>query len=267
MNHQTTVTEKLPFPDNMNFRELGGYESADGRHVKHHMFYRSGMLCDLTDSADRAAFEKLRIKTILDFRSNGEADAAPDPAFEGTDYVHVCALYADDGTEVDFSPSDIRNMFTDPGTIAEQTGRMLADMYQSMAFKNPGFRRLFSEIEQGNVPILFHCTAGKDRTGVAAMLILLALGVDEAAVLRDYELTNLYRKDAIEAAASRHTDRFAGMPELKAMFALMEGVDRTSAECTLNAIKETYGNYDAYFEAEYGLTNEKLTALRDRFLE
>lgn len=231
------------------------------------MFYRSGMLCGLTDIADRKAFETLQIKTILDFRSDGEVNEAPDPVFSGSDYVHVCALYGDDGAAVSFSPSDIRNMLADPRLIAGQSSPVLSDMYQSMPFKNPGFQRLFSEIEQGNVPILFHCTAGKDRTGVAAMLILLALGVDEATALYDYELTNLYRKDAVKAAMLRHADRLAEMPQLKTVFAMMEGVDRKSAECTLNTIKETYGSYDAYFEAEYGLTEERLLALRKRYLE
>lgn len=264
---QTQVTGKLPFPGSMNFRELGGYKSADGRSVKHHMFYRSGMLCAITDAADREAFEKLGIKTILDFRSNGEKDAAPDPAFPGTDYVHICALYQEDGTEVEFSPSEIRHILTDPSMIAEQASQMFKNMYRSMAFRNPGFQRLFAEIEHGNVPLLFHCTSGKDRTGVAAMLILLALGVDEETALDDYELTNLYRKDVIEASVQKHAGRLAEMPALKAVYLMTEGVDRKSAECTLNGIKEAYGSYDRYFEAEYGLTAERLAALRNRFLE
>lgn len=260
-------TGDILFPAAMNFRDMGGYRAVNGKSVKHNIFYRSGRLSGLINEADRETFEKLQIKVILDFRSKGEADAAPDPVFKGVEYCHICALYEENGREMQFAPVDIEKLLMNPNMVSKQTDSMLEKMYGAMAFGNPGFQKMFREIENDNVPILFHCTAGKDRTGVAAMLILLALGVDEETVLEDYELTNLYRKDAIEAVIRKHAEQIAKVPEMKTMYSMMEGVDRKAAVFTLNKIKERYGHYNAYFEAEYGLTGEKLKKLRERYLE
>lgn len=126
------------------------------------------MLGNFTDKSDRETFEKLRFKVILDFRSNWEVNAVPDPVFSGTDYFHICALYEEDGRELEFAPIDIEKLLMNPGTISAHGDWMIEKVYGKMAFDNPGCRKLFQEIEEGHVPILFHCTAGKDRTGVAA---------------------------------------------------------------------------------------------------
>lgn len=78
-----------------------------------------------------------------------------------------------------------------------------------MLFGNKAFKELFRALEAGETPILFHCSAGKDRTGVAAMLILLALGASDETICADYERTNLCRKAEIEARLAAHADEIA----------------------------------------------------------
>lgn len=254
------------FDDSVNFRELGGYPAADGKRVRYGVFYRSGML-GLLQGEDLKKLEGLGIRVILDFRSKSEAAAAPDPVLLGADYCNVCALYGADGKEMDFSPVDIEEMFQSRERILAGAQEMMELMYGRMAFDNPGFRKLFEELECGRVPVLFHCSAGKDRTGVAAILVLLALGVDEETVLRDYELTNVFRRGAIERLMEAHSETVKRVPETEMMFRMMEGVDRRAAELVLEKIKGKYGSYERYFEAEYGLTGEKLADLRERYLE
>ncbi|NBH83153.1 hypothetical protein D7X88_10460 [bacterium C-53] len=77
-------------------------------------------------------------------------------------------MYEEDGRELEFAPIDIEKLLMNPGTISAHGDWMIEKVYGKMAFDNPGCRKLFQEIEEGHVPILFHCTAGKDRTGVAA---------------------------------------------------------------------------------------------------
>lgn len=125
----------------------------------------------------------------------------------------------------------------------------------------------FRELEAGNTPILFHCSAGKDRTGISAILILLALGVDKETALDDYMLTNICRRKAIEKSMVKHAALLAEHPEAKSMILAKEGVARTFAEQALGAIEKQYGTCEAYFQTEFGLDAARLKALRDRYLE
>jgi protein-tyrosine phosphatase len=167
---------------------------------------------------------------------------------------------------MEFSPDDIGEIFEDQGKLLAASEKMLVKMYAGMAFDNPGFQKLFQEIREGNVPILFHCSAGKDRTGVAAMLILLMLGVDEKTALDDYELTNEYRRQQIEAAKQEHWKEIEETPEIAVVYTMMEGVVRKAGEMVLERIKERYGSYEAYFAGEFGLEREEILRLRNRYL-
>ncbi|MFR2591520.1 MAG: tyrosine-protein phosphatase [Ruthenibacterium lactatiformans] len=163
----------LPFEACENFRELGGYTGCGGRHVKYGAFYRSPALANIKTPADRARFEALGVRTVFDFRSEKERTLAPDPAFPGVVNIPASAMLAEDGSEVDF---DLEKLLRSEDGIRMLT-EGVHESYARMPFGNPAYRALFGAIRAGQTPILFHCTAGKDRTGVAAALILKALGV------------------------------------------------------------------------------------------
>jgi protein-tyrosine phosphatase len=249
-----------------NFRELGGLKAADGKNVKKGCFYRSGMLCTFSPD-ELEEVKRLGIKVVLDFRSRSEAEEKPDPPLPGARYFNICALLNENGEEMKFAPGDINHLFEDGVDMVEECNRMVDVMYANMAFDNAAFRKLFSEIENGSVPVLFHCSAGKDRTGVAAMLILLMLGADEKTALDDYELTNVYRKDAIDDLMRRNQDKIKSNPEARTAFTMMEGVTRRAGELVIERIKQRYGGFERYFEAEYGLDGERIDYLREMYLE
>ena len=98
-----TPGAEIPFEGAENFRELGGYRTADGRQVKYGLLYRGGNLDKLTSDADRAKLASLGLKEILDLRSAGESAMHPDPAVPGAHYQRVCGMRNADGTEMDFS--------------------------------------------------------------------------------------------------------------------------------------------------------------------
>ena len=135
------------------------------------------------------------------------------------------------------------------------------DLYKQMPFGNPAYHELFRLLEEHRVPLLFHCTCGKDRTGIAAMLVLLALGVSREDAIADYMLTNIYRKAIIDKFMQ---DKPADQYDL---LLPVEGVSESMGAGSIDVLLEKYPSYEAYFEAEYGLTTARLAALRDFYLE
>lgn len=260
---------QIPFEGAVNFRELGGYPTKDGRTVKYHVFYRGGNLCDLYREEDQKKLETLNLKMVLDLRSNGEVKYAPDPKLTGVKQVQVCAIHYPDGTDVDFSPEGIGNLKKQMEALEKIFGKDMAfaQLYIHMPFNNPAFQELFRALEEEDVPILFHCAAGKDRTGIAAMLILLALGADRQTALDDYMLTNVYRRKLIEQQLEKHAAEIKDNPEMVEFITSQHGVSLRFAEEALNAIEAKYESYEAYFEDQYGLDSTRLQALRDKYLE
>ena len=110
-------------------------------------------------------------------------------------------------------------------------------MYERMLFGNKAFKELFRALEAGETPILFHCSAGKDRTGVAAMLILLALGASDETICADYERTNLCRKAEIDAVLAEHAEEIAANPACRMRYYRKAGVDPATVPFVLRTIR------------------------------
>lgn len=258
---------EIKFEGANNFRELGGYRAADGRQVKYGLLYRGGNLDLLKSEADHARLASLGLREILDLRSAGESAAHPDPAVPGrtTSASAVCA-----------TPMAPRWTFPVRASSAcgrkkeafeRSVGRPVHDfewfsaLYREMPFRNPAYHALFALLEGRRVPVLFHCSCGKDRTGIGAMLILLALGVSRADALADYMLTNVYRREIIERFLA---DKPAAERDL---LLPVEGVSEPMGAGAIDEILQRYPSYEAYFADEFGLDAARLKALRDFYLE
>lgn len=258
---------QIPLEGAVNFRELGGYPAADGRRVRYGLLYRGGNLDTLQSPADRALVQSWKLNTILDLRSNGECAKHPDPSLPGVQYRRICAMRMRDGSEMDFSADGIERLAAEKAAFEREAGHPVHDfywfsiLYRQMPFGNPAYHALFELLEQGRVPLLFHCSCGKDRTGIAAMLILLALGVSRETALADYMLTNTYRQAQIKASLQGKTEAE------RELLLSVEGVSESMGAGALDAIVERFGSYERYFQAEYGLTPSRLQALRDCYLE
>ena len=254
---------QLDFAGGTNFRELGGYEADEGKHVKWGQIWRGIPTCKLTGEADRAKLDALGLRLILDLRSVEEAKKEPDYVPDGARLVQICGLCAEDGHEIAFAPGDIdRLMASAPeGYDAPRV------MYRWMLTGNKAFKELFRALEAGETPILFHCSAGKDRTGVAAMLILLALGASDETICADYAQTNVCRRAEIEAVMQEHADEIAADPSCRNHYYRMAGVEPELAPFVLDTIRSQFGSAENYLEAEYGLTPARLMRLRRMYLE
>jgi protein-tyrosine phosphatase len=165
-----------------NFRHVGGYKTQQGTFAKWGNIYRSGEICDLTPKdIEHLAF--LEIKTIIDFRTENEKSDCPDAAIASV--KNKIALPIDAGSMV----HNMRKIpaYNDGREIMKEVNRLLV---RGSTNEYSAFFQLCSD--KNNLPILFHCTAGKDRTGLAAALFLSALGVDRESIIIDYGLSALH---------------------------------------------------------------------------
>ena len=254
---------QLDFAGGTNFRELGGYEADEGKHVKWGQIWRGIPTCKLTGEADRAKLDALGLRLILDLRSVEEAKKEPDYVPDGARLVQICGLCAEDGHEIAFAPGDIDRLMAS----APEGYDVPRVLYRRMLTGNKAFKELFRALEAGETPILFHCSAGKDRTGVAAMLILLALGASDETICADYAQTNVCRRAEIEAVMQEHADEIAADPSYRNHYYRMAGVSPEAAPFVLDTIRSQFGSAENYLEAEYGLTPARLMRLRRMYLE
>src|SRR5262245_10380934 len=179
----------LPFGGAKNFRDLGGYQTTDGRTIRWNVLYRSDALHKLTD-ADLSHLSALMLDRIIDFRVQHEKDREPD-RLPGNMEIRVIALpILDSSTQAwhDSREEFVRNLKKiNPVSYMVRTNVELATRF------TPEFKLFLQELlSASGHPVLFHCAAGKDRTGFAAAILLRILGVPREVVMQDYLLTNQY---------------------------------------------------------------------------
>ncbi|MDD6466627.1 MAG: tyrosine-protein phosphatase [Erysipelotrichaceae bacterium] len=248
-----------------NFRELGGYVTKDGRHIKHGYLYRSAGL-NRVQKEDKEQLAPLHIQYVIDFRESETVKAQPDVLLDGMHYDAIPALI-----ENEYTQSRTLNFFDLlHGDMSEEeiveSNAFLKEAYLMMPFGNPAFQRVFELMKQQAYPILFHCSGGKDRTGLMAALILDLLGVDWDTILQDYMKSNAYiGKDGYvdqQLQLKNITD-----PALVDIIWKTVGVQEMYLETAFAKIREVYGTMERYYEKEYGLGVEEIQAIRDFYLE
>jgi protein tyrosine/serine phosphatase len=234
------VTQRaLPFADIYNFRDLGGYPTATGRTTAWRRIYRSDDLCRLTDG-DKPRFADLGIRTVIDLRRPDEVlRRGRVPEFTGVDYHNLHLVHTD---------WDLRS-FTD---VDERTAFLL-ERYLDMAVTGADAigraLRLIADAQAG--PLVVHCIAGKDRTGMVCALTLSLLGVTDEIVADDYALSE-------EPAQAYHIRNGADpYPTLIAPAATMLGF--------LTGLRAAHGSIEAYVRS-LGVTEDDIAAMRAHLL-
>ena len=167
-----------------NLRDLGGYP-AEGGMIAWGRVYRGGTLARLTDQ-DHAVLERLDIHTVCDLRTSRERHHRPSRLPEG-------ARPARWSRDYDMSSADLIDALAHPSATAAAARDRMIDLYRFLAYEQAAsYAALFRMIGDGALPILFHCSAGKDRTGIAAALLLDVLGVARETVIEDYLITEQF---------------------------------------------------------------------------
>lgn len=258
-----------------NARQLGGYETADGRHVKKDALLRTARLSDAPPEELAALKDIYHLGVVVDFRTLAEREGAPDPEIDGVDNIvldvldegsrtgagaAIAGIYENGGAE----PAEVMLNIIRSGCVSE---RMYADMAFDPAAEK-GFRDFFRILLEngGQKAVLWHCSGGKDRTGAAAVLLLLALGVNKETALRDFELTNEFLREKIAYMESRAAE-LTDDPEEIAWVKDLTGVNRKYMEKLLDTLEEKYGSQERYLTEGLGLDRAELEQLREMYLE
>lgn len=174
---------QLPLEGQSNFRDLGGYKTIDQKTVKWGLLFRSGQLSKLTDK-DLHYLSTIPLKTIIDFRSEEEAK----------EQVSILPFTVSNEVLLPIKPGNLSKnnaMQIVMDANDELAHKLLVDINEQLVLHNQDeYKAFFKEVERADAPLMFNCTAGKDRTGLAAALLLTALGVDKNTIREDYLLTN-----------------------------------------------------------------------------
>lgn len=254
------------FRDSLNLRDLGGIRMADGRTVRPGLIYRSGRPGDMNER-EIESLKHLGLREILDLRSAQEERECPDPVLPGVHQVRISAMLNSSGEEQDYSPQTIEEEAHGAHGSTAEMEQVGEQFYLAMLEDSRAWKELFRCLIEEEVPLLFHCTAGKDRTGTAAALILLALGADDETILDDYMRSNRYRAHEISRFMQEHQLLLEERPDLQEVLLSWPGVRRGSLETVLRSIRSGYRDDREFLGQEIGLKDEDIAFLRDRYLE
>ncbi len=234
-----------------NFRDIGGYSTSEGRVVRWGAVYRSGSLHRLT-AADRAVTAELGVRTVIDLRSIGELER--DGWFGGSDAVSHHHVPLDDANDANDAHGQARYKGV------RELGEAYVEIANAGRFAVANVLRLIAEREH---PVVVHCFAGKDRTGIVAALLLSSLGVPDATITDDYRLSEHSLEPSIAWANDNDLAWAALMASLPPS---VLAAPATAVPLFLGALREQYGSVDEYLLGA-GLDRHVLEALRARLLE
>ncbi len=248
-----------------NFRDLGGYPTTDGKRIQARRLIRSGSL-DRLSQRDIDFLHQYGVRVDVDFRTQDERSAKPDRLPGSARYVFD-PVFSEDKTQVSKSWAEEQKAFALDGQAGYHNMlRTYRDIVLSDAAQK-AYRQFFDLVLANDKDaLLFHCTAGKDRTGMGAVYLLSALGVDEATIRMDYLATNQYMEQAVAEVIAQAKQAGGNANMLQGMHDIWV-VYPEYLDAALAAIHETYGSMQQYLSEALALSNRQLTTLRELYLE
>ncbi len=267
----------LPVKGIVNARDLGGYTVQDGRTVKSGMLIRAAHLAD-AKASDIAYLESLPVSAVIDFRKELEMPGKEDKELPGARYVSLPIDASGNAMEkateqekkkfVGRNKFDIKKVIV-PVAFNKKAQAMAREMYPTLLFTpecQEQFARFFRLVlETENGAVLYHCTQGKDRTGVASALLLAALGANRETIVADFDATNrVYDKDVRKY--SRRVKFLGGKEEEIAVVKAFMGCNTENFVKALDRIDQQYGSLMAYLKGPIGLSDADIETLRARYL-
>ena len=228
-----------------NARDLGGYRTTNGRVVKKNILIRTGELSFATKSDLKKLKKRYHLKKVFDFRHPKDAKYCPDKRIAGVSYTNLSIKYGSKKASV---PKNRYRTMKKYGNVkfrwksvkaAGRAGRSYTRTIVMSSYSQKQYRKYFNYLlsnKNGN-GVLIHCVHGKDRTGVAAFMTLVALGVPEKTAYREYQLTNDWMKTHCPKTYRRYN----------------VGVSVSDLKYAVGKAKKKYGSLDRFLEKAYGL--------------
>lgn len=262
----------LPLEGGRNFRDLGGYPAADGRTVRWGQVYRAGSMINLTER-DYRHLSGLGLRVVCDFRSNEERVDEPArwAAIPAIDYRTWD--YSRDHGEAGYQ--SLAESLRQPDLTPEQVRVITIESYDDIVDRHKDrFREVFQRLAMGDVPLVFNCSAGKDRTGVAAALVLTALGVGRDDIVRDYALSDqvvdfeaeLFNTNLSDQARKDDLSNWVARTPMEVLRPLLRS-DPAYIERAFLYLDSRYAGALGYIRTELGIDERALSCIRERLLE
>lgn len=255
----------IPLSTTHNTRDLGGIINENGEVIRPFAIIRSDSLNKLS-AADAATLQNTyHVTNIIDFRSDAEVTAQPDANKAMFFYQHKGIspqlYYLDPNNSIKSLVSKIKN--------GDQTGdQMMIDMYAYIADSKQSisaYKALFQTLLTNDNATLYHCTSGKDRTGVATALILSALNVDRGVINANYLESNTYRQATIDADLAK-AKKYTKDQKVLDILQDMESVKQPYLDAYFNELNAKYGSVNDYLHNQLGLTDQDIQTLQAKYL-
>lgn len=251
------------------FRDLGGVAVCDGRRVRRGVVYRAGHLLEPSDVELRFVRE-LRLRRVFDLRSAAERNRQPSNWLGAVDDAPLPReVHADVNADVRAGKAALFHLLEADCSVGGAR-QMMLQTYRSFPHAFAGqLRPLFDALlEARSVPLLVHCTAGKDRTGFACAMLLHALGASEAAIFEEYLRTgDVLVASPLAASLGEILGGYLGRPLEPAAIAVIMGVHEEFLATALDAVRAEYGSLDAYLEQVAGMDAARRGRLREVLLD
>lgn len=257
VNNITHPTRFIELAGSVNFRDFGGYRTPDGL-VKWRKLYRCGSL-GMLDPSGFAAFSRLDISVICDLRRDDEVATSPSPSVPPFDCRRHIPIAPGSSTM-------LAKSLEDPTQTAADRIRFMVDITRELARNHHAeYRQLFESLLAAEHGFLLHCSAGKDRTGFGAALILAALGVAETTIMQDYLLSNEAVSGQFQRVREWMQKTYRNEPDDESI-RLMAGVREEYLSAALTEAIKNHGSLDAYLQ-EIGVDQSARDELRSRLIE
>ena len=274
--HRETLQAQqyLPVDGIVNARDLGGYQATDGKTVRHGLLLRSASLAEAKEK-DLSYLSGIPVGTVVDFRMDFELRGKEDKMIPGARYVRLPVnssgidVTDEDAKELSRHKSfDIRK-FIMIAAFNKRAQKIAHEMYPIMVMDEDcqkQFAAFLQMVVHADSAILFHCTQGKDRAGLASAYILSALGVDRETIIKDFDATNaIYAKDV--KRLSRRVRFLGGKDkEIETVKAFI-GANTDNFIKALDLIDSEYGSMLKYIQGPLGLSDDDIQRLKERYLQ
>lgn len=252
-----------------NTRDQGGMETVTGQRVRAKKLIRSDKLEKLTDHDIHVLVDEYELRTVIDLRTDKERELSPDPTSRMPEVKFVNLPVFTEGAVGITHEHDIRSLMKEFSQMKEDPYKIVRNIYPMALLGDEAvkaYKQFFDILlEQEEGAILWHCSEGKDRTGLASLLILHALGVPPETIMEDYLATNIFARKKLRRVAHdfEHLHLLKkGDEALLAFLTAEPGYFNAACE----AAEEKYGSLDSYLEEGLGITPEKRARLAEKYL-
>ncbi|HCA07627.1 tyrosine-protein phosphatase [Chryseobacterium sp.] len=236
-----------------NFRTVGNIKNSEGRTLKEGKFYRSGHLHKLKKNSFKE-LEKLGIKEVIDLRNSKEIADKPDHL--PTDMVYKkYSAFEDEGDQL----TQAKKLVLKGEVNGSDADKRMIDFYREYVTENPEvIKKIITDILESDQPVLYHCTAGKDRTGITTALILTILKFDKETIYNDYILSNNYRRKLVLKRLNLADNLHFMYPKMDVkVLEKLSWVENAYLDAAFDEINKKYGSIDAYIQQVLGISENK----------